>query len=94
MPNDQGSETDTTGTETVRVQTRARPWSGLFLGILLGLSIAVILQQAGVWPLDRLLVFGSAGVFGLIGILLTSGGVGRRDSGISSCRAARPRDSP
>jgi hypothetical protein len=36
-----------------------------------------------VWPLDRLLVFGSAGLFGLIGILLT--GWGReRVSGISS----------
>jgi len=83
MPNDQGSETTATGTETVRVQTQARPWSGLLLGVLLGLSIAIILQQAGVWPLDRLLVFGSAGVFGLFGILLT--GWGReRASGLST----------
>jgi hypothetical protein len=83
MPNGQGSESTSTGTETVRVQTRARPWSGLFLGILFGLSIAVILQQAGVWPLDRLLVFGAAGIFGLLGILLT--GWGReRVSGVSS----------
>ena len=44
------------------------------LGVLLGLSIAVILQQAGVWPLDRLLVFGLAGLFGLIGILLAGWG--------------------
>jgi hypothetical protein len=55
----------------------------LLLGILLGLSIAVILQQAGVWPLDRLLVFGLAGIFGLIGILVA--GWGReRVSGVST----------
>jgi hypothetical protein len=83
MPNGQGSESVHNAGDTIRVQTRARPWSGLLLGILLGLSIAVILQQAGVWPLDRLLVFGSAGLFGLIGILLT--GWGReRVSGVSS----------
>ncbi len=83
MPNDPGSEHVHNVGETVVVQTRARPWSGLLLGLLLGLSIAVILQQAGVWPLDRLLVFGAAGVFGLLGILMT--GWGReRDSGLSS----------
>jgi hypothetical protein len=69
MGNDQGSAA------TVRVKKQARPWSGFFLGLLLGLAIAVLLQQAGVWPLDRLLVFGSAGVFALIGILM--GGAGR-----------------
>lgn len=74
MPNDQGSESASAGNETVRVQTRARPWSGLLLGILLGLSIAVILQQAGFLPLDRLLVFGLAGIVGLIGILITGWG--------------------
>ncbi|MEX1126218.1 MAG: hypothetical protein WEE53_11200 [Acidimicrobiia bacterium] len=83
MPNDQGPESGSTGSDTIRVQTRARPWSGVLLGILLGLSIAVILQQAGVWPLDRLLVFGLSGIFGLIGILLT--GWGReRGSALSS----------
>jgi hypothetical protein len=44
------------------------------LGLLLGLAVAVILQQAGVWPLDRLLVFGSTGLLGLIGILLAGWG--------------------
>lgn len=83
MPNDQGSEHVPHVGETVVVQTQARPWSGLLLGLLLGLSIAVILQQAGVWPLDRLLVFGAAGLFGLAGILLA--GWGReRVSGIST----------
>jgi len=77
MPNDQGSERVPNVAETVRIQTRAHPWTGLLLGLLLGLSIAVILQQAGVWPLDRLLVFGSTGLLGLIGILLAGWGRAR-----------------
>ncbi len=81
MPN--GSESQSSGPQKVKVQTRARPWSGLLLGMLLGISLAVILQQAGVWPLDRLLLFGFAGLFGLIGILIT--GWGRESvSGFSS----------
>ncbi|HWL48629.1 MAG TPA: hypothetical protein VNT92_02035 [Acidimicrobiia bacterium] len=68
MGNDQGNA------ETVRVKKQARPWSGFFLGLLLGLAVAVLLQQAGVWPLDRLLLFGSAGVFALIGILMSGAG--------------------
>jgi hypothetical protein len=67
---------------TVRVKKQARPWSGFFLGLLLGLAIAVLLQQAGVWPLDRLLLFGSAGVFALIGILM--GEAGRERAGAFS----------
>ncbi len=66
---------DQTTAETIRVRKQARPWTGFFLGLLLGISIAVILQQAGIWPLDKLLLFGSAGVFALIGILLS--GMGR-----------------
>jgi len=73
MGNDQGNA------ETVRVKKQARPWSGFFLGLLLGLAVAVLLQQAGVWPLDRLLLFGSAGVSALIGILM--GGAGRERVG-------------
>ena len=65
--------------DTVRVKKQARPWSGFFLGLLLGLAIAVLLQQAGVWPLDRLLLYGSAGLFALIGILM--GGAGRERAG-------------
>ncbi len=59
---------------TTRVAKGARPWSGFFLGLLFGVALAVVLQQSGVWPLDRLLLFGSAGLFGLIGILLGSAG--------------------
>ena len=73
MGNDQGHA------QTVRVRKRARPWSGFFLGLLLGLAVAVLLQQAGVWPLDRLLLYGSAGVFALIGILMS--GAGRERAG-------------
>jgi hypothetical protein len=47
---------------------------GFFLGLLLGISVAVILQQAGIWPLDKLSLFGSAGLFSLLGILLASAG--------------------
>lgn len=53
----------------------ARPWYGLILGMVLGLMIAIILQQEGIWPLDQLLVFGLVGVFGLLGSWL--GRIGR-----------------
>lgn len=59
---------------TTRVKKEARPWSGFFLGLILGIAVAVILQQAGVWPVDRLLLFGSAGLFALIGILISGAG--------------------
>jgi hypothetical protein len=68
--------------ETIRVVKSARPWTGLILGVLFGLALAVVLQQSGIWPLDRLLLFGSAGLFGLIGILL--GGAGRQKVGAFS----------
>jgi hypothetical protein len=72
-----GTELETV--ESERVRKRARPWTGFFLGLILGLAIAVILQQGGMWPLDRLLLFGSAGLFALLGILL--GGAGRERVG-------------
>lgn len=72
-----GSELETVRSE--RVRKGARPWTGFFLGLILGLAVALILQQAGIWPLDRLLLFGSAGLFALLGILL--GGMGRERVG-------------
>jgi hypothetical protein len=36
--------------------------------------VALILQQAGIWPLDKLALFGSVGLFGLLGIVLASSG--------------------
>lgn len=74
--------TEEANVATVIVKKEARPWSGFFLGLLLGLAVAAILQQAGIWPLDRLLLFGSAGLFALIGILLS--GVGRERVGAFS----------
>lgn len=71
--------TEQESTQTTLVTKGARPFTGLFLGLILGVALAVILQQAGVWPLDRLLLFGSAGLFALIGILI--GGAGRQKVG-------------
>jgi hypothetical protein len=69
--------------ETTVVKRAARPWSGLFLGLILGLAVAIVLQQAGVWPLDKLFLFGVTGLGALIGILLS--GLGRsRVSAFSS----------
>ena len=56
-----------------------RPLSGALLGLILGLAIAVILQQLGVWPLDRLTVFLLPALVGLLAMMLTSiGRVGSR----------------
>lgn len=49
-----------------------RPLSGALLGLVLGLAIAVILQQLSIWPLDRITVFLLPALTGLLGILLTS----------------------
>jgi hypothetical protein len=65
---------DQTPTQTVRILKSARPWSGFFLGAILGLSVALIVQQAGIWPLDKLALFGSVGLFALIGIFMASAG--------------------
>jgi len=57
------------------VKRKSRPWLGFFVGLILGIALAIIFQQAGWWPLDQLLLFGMMGVFGLVGILV--GGAGR-----------------
>lgn len=51
-----------------------RPLSGALLGLILGLAVAVTLQQLGVWPLDRLTVFLLPALVGLLGMFLTSAG--------------------
>jgi len=51
-----------------------RPLSGALLGLVMGLAIAVILQQLGIWPLDRMTVFLLPALVGLLGIFLTSVG--------------------
>lgn len=52
------------GTEVIRdsagntvIIARAKPLTALIFGLLVGLAIAVLLQQAGIWPLDKLTVF-------------------------------------
>jgi hypothetical protein len=44
------------------------------LGAILGISVALIVQQAGIWPLDKLALFGAAGLFSMIGIFMASAG--------------------
>jgi hypothetical protein len=54
---------------TVKV-ARARPITAVVLGLIAGLALAVILQQGGVWPLDKLTVFLLPGLVALIFILI------------------------
>ena len=53
---------------------KAKPFTGAILGVVLGLAVAVILQQQGVWPLDRLTVFFLPAILGLLVLLLLSMG--------------------
>lgn len=48
-----------------------RPLAGALLGILVGVAIAVLLQQHGIWPLDKLAVFLLPAITGLLGMLST-----------------------
>lgn len=57
---------------------KAKPVLGGVLGIIAGLAIAVVLQQQGVWPLDRILVFLLTALIGGLGVLL--GSIGRATS--------------
>lgn len=47
-----------------------KPLTGAILGVLFGLGIAVILQQQGIWPLDRITVFLVPAITGFVGMLL------------------------
>ncbi|MEX0797047.1 MAG: hypothetical protein WD274_10160 [Acidimicrobiia bacterium] len=49
----------------------ARPVTAMFMGLIVGLCVAVILQQGGVWPLDKLTTFLLPGLLGLIFVLLS-----------------------
>lgn len=53
----------------VRV-ARGRPLSGAILGILIGLALAIVLQQQGVWPLDKITVFLLPAATGVIGMVI------------------------
>lgn len=69
--------TDHPHDSTVKV-ARARPITAVVLGLIAGLALAVLLQQGGVWPLDKLSVFLLPGLVALIFILIAR--VGRRAS--------------
>ncbi|MDX1468840.1 MAG: hypothetical protein R3258_05825, partial [Acidimicrobiia bacterium] len=49
-----------------------KPVSGGIWGIILGIAVALVLQQQGIWPLDKLGLFLLPGLIGLIGVLITS----------------------
>lgn len=49
----------------------AKPITVMFLGLIVGLCVAVLLQQAGVWPLDKLTTFLLPGLVGLIFVMLS-----------------------
>ncbi len=60
------------------IVAKARPITAVILGLIAGLALAVILQQGGVWPLDKLTVFLLPGLVALIFILIAR--VGRKAS--------------
>jgi len=49
---------------------RGRPLSGAILGILIGLAVAIVLQQQGVWPLDKITVFLLPAATGVVGMVI------------------------
>lgn len=51
---------------------KAKPVVGGLLGVIAGLAIAVVLQQQGIWPLDRILLFLLPALVGLLGMFLAS----------------------
>ncbi len=56
----------------------AKPLTGTILGIVLGFAVAIVLQQNGVWPLDRLTVWFLPAILGLLVMWLLS--IGREAS--------------
>lgn len=51
-----------------------RPLTGALLGVVIGIAIAVLIQQHGIWPLDKLAVFLLPAITGLLGLLATTSG--------------------
>jgi hypothetical protein len=49
---------------------RGRPVLGFFGGILFGIGLVVVLQQAGLWPFNPITTWGIPAVLAIIGILL------------------------
>ena len=58
-----------------------KPLSAAIWGIVLGLMIAILLQQHGIWPPDKLTIALLPGGLGLIGVLIT--GIRGSGSGVA-----------
>lgn len=57
--------------------SKAKPFAGLIFGLVFGLAVAVLLQQAGIWPLDRLTVYLLPALMALLFIFLAQ--IGRKN---------------
>lgn len=55
------------------MQAPGKPLTGVVLGAIAGIFVVIVVQQAGVWPLDRMLTFGVMALMALIGFVLTKG---------------------
>jgi hypothetical protein len=51
---------------------RGRPVLGVIGGLLLGLGGAVLIQQAGLWPLDPLLLYGLPALGIVLGLVMAA----------------------
>lgn len=49
---------------------RGRPVRGAVGGLIMGLGLSLVLQQAGIWPLDPISVYGLPVVLAVIGVLI------------------------
>ncbi|MDH3190922.1 MAG: hypothetical protein OEM39_09865 [Acidimicrobiia bacterium] len=56
--------------------SKEKPFVGLIFGLIFGLAVAVLLQQAGVWPLDKLTVYLVPGLVALLFVFLAR--IGRK----------------
>jgi hypothetical protein len=55
------------------MQAPGKPLTGVILGAVAGIFVVIVIQQAGAWPLDRMLTFGAMAVMAAIGFVLTKG---------------------
>jgi len=51
-----------------------KPLTGTFLGVLMGVAVAVFLMRQGIWPLDQMTLFLMPAATGLLGLLMLSMG--------------------
>lgn len=58
------------------MRSTGKPLTGTIIGAFVGLFVALVIQQAGIWPFDRMLAFGAMALVAIIGFLLTRGFAG------------------